>query len=269
MEHINHGDNDQFSLALVSNGSMKEYPDNTLSHFRTHLHHPIELDGNWEVGLSQIMFPPCSYTFPEGAIIMKRRLEGEPLCEYYIDGPLKLKSVQDFFDRFKTGAKIRWTQTGTPDFDIECSIDNEDRVTLSYNGDLLFEDSRLIEMFGFPSHAINTLFQEKMFGLQPYDLLLGAHSYFVYTNIIKSSLLADTKAPILRIVSNTLRQRKKGEFSCASTLNDQKYNPIYYYPLISNNIRDIAIEIRKSDGELVPFMETGITVVYLHFRKIK
>ena len=45
-----------FHAILPSNSSMKTYPDNILNHYVTALSNRIELDGDWEVVLSEMLF---------------------------------------------------------------------------------------------------------------------------------------------------------------------------------------------------------------------
>jgi len=47
----------QFYMILPSNSSMSAFPDNTTACFTTLLPQEINLKGNWEVGLSEILFP--------------------------------------------------------------------------------------------------------------------------------------------------------------------------------------------------------------------
>ena len=44
---------------------MKTYPDSTLNHYVTALSNRIELDGDWEVGLSEILFQRTWYNIQE------------------------------------------------------------------------------------------------------------------------------------------------------------------------------------------------------------
>lgn len=46
-----------FYLSLPSNSSMEFFPDNTLTKFTTKLHTAIDLEGSYEVAVSEIMFP--------------------------------------------------------------------------------------------------------------------------------------------------------------------------------------------------------------------
>ena len=50
-----------FHMILPLNSSMKTYPDNTLNHYVTALSNRIELDGDWEVVLSEILFQRTWY----------------------------------------------------------------------------------------------------------------------------------------------------------------------------------------------------------------
>lgn len=58
----------QFNLTLLSNDSINKYPNNVLSSFTNYIECPLNLYGNWEVGLSEIVlneFTP-SYFYYDG-----------------------------------------------------------------------------------------------------------------------------------------------------------------------------------------------------------
>lgn len=48
---------DNFTIDLVSNGSMDVFPKNALSKFENQIDPALELDGDWEVALTEIYFP--------------------------------------------------------------------------------------------------------------------------------------------------------------------------------------------------------------------
>ena len=50
-----------FYLTLLSNASMKMYPDNTLAHYITDLPRRIDLTGEWECGLAEIQYQHTWY----------------------------------------------------------------------------------------------------------------------------------------------------------------------------------------------------------------
>lgn len=56
---------DQFFLHLPSNSSDDFYPNNTKAEFTTRLLHNVELSGNWECGISEILFDKRWLNVPE------------------------------------------------------------------------------------------------------------------------------------------------------------------------------------------------------------
>jgi len=52
----------RFYVTLPSNSSMNCYPDNSVARFTTKLNGIIELEGDWEVGLTEIPFLPTFKT---------------------------------------------------------------------------------------------------------------------------------------------------------------------------------------------------------------
>jgi len=47
----------RFYVTLHSNSSMDCYPDNSAARFTTKVNGVIELEGDWEMGLTEISFP--------------------------------------------------------------------------------------------------------------------------------------------------------------------------------------------------------------------
>ena len=48
---------DSFTIGLVSNASVGLFPDNTLSSFTNFLPEQVNLEGQWEVAISEISYP--------------------------------------------------------------------------------------------------------------------------------------------------------------------------------------------------------------------
>ena len=60
-----------FYMTLPSNSSTAFYPENTLADFKTKLMTSIELNGDWEVGMSEIMYPRSWFNIPDGGIYIR------------------------------------------------------------------------------------------------------------------------------------------------------------------------------------------------------
>ena len=56
----------EFYVTLLSNSSMQYFPDNKTSNFVTKLPRTLQLDGEWEVGLAEIVYSHAWYNIRKG-----------------------------------------------------------------------------------------------------------------------------------------------------------------------------------------------------------
>ena len=59
---------DSFTIELVSNASGELFPDNTLSSFTNFLPEQVNLEGQWEVAISEKSYPSMYQNITEGKI---------------------------------------------------------------------------------------------------------------------------------------------------------------------------------------------------------
>lgn len=72
-----------FTIDLVSNGSMEIFPENTLSAFQNQIDPPLDLDGDWEVALTEIYFPTkFEYDFKDKQLEVKFHMEYKTARHY-------------------------------------------------------------------------------------------------------------------------------------------------------------------------------------------
>ena len=57
---------ESFTIELVSNASAQLFPDNTLSSFTNFLTEQLNLDGQWEVAISEKSYPSMYQNVTEG-----------------------------------------------------------------------------------------------------------------------------------------------------------------------------------------------------------
>ena len=57
---------DSFTIELISNASGELFPDNTLSSFTNFLPEQVNLEGQWEVAISEISYPSMYQNITEG-----------------------------------------------------------------------------------------------------------------------------------------------------------------------------------------------------------
>jgi hypothetical protein len=89
------------------------------------------------------------------------------------------------------------------------------------------------------------------------DISSGINNLFIYCDVIESTVVGDTIAPLLRIVE------AKGSVGEIIT---RTYDDPRYVPLQKKNFDSIEIDIRDQLGSPIQF-ETGRVIVTLHFRR--
>ena len=57
---------DSFTIELVSNASSELFPENTLSSFTNFFPEQVNLEGQWEVAVSEISYPSMYQNITEG-----------------------------------------------------------------------------------------------------------------------------------------------------------------------------------------------------------
>ena len=94
-----------------------------------------------------------------------------------------------------------------------------------------------------------------------YDIRLdrGIFAFFVYINIVETSLVGEVYVPLLRSVS--IVKRKYGQM-----VHQVIDNPVYI-PLNRKNINSLEVQICDDSGELIPF-KSGKTHMLLEFKKL-
>lgn len=241
-----------FYVTLPSDSSMNYFPENKISHFVTRFPTPLELRGEWEVGLVEFIYPHTWYNvnhtnnfigfdLNDGKIIGRRIPVGfyESVTEI-----LKAITIKDHQN------KIYFTYN---------SITKRVRIRVKNNAKVLLYDG-LAQMLGFDACEIecNPDQSEKTVD-SPYVADPCAHYrvLLVYTDIVQPQIVGDVLAPLLRIVNVS--------GSDGEVISDTFDRP-HYLPVCRKLIDTLEIVIRTHIGELTPF-ERGRSYVKLHFRQ--
>ncbi|GFV34582.1 uncharacterized protein TNCV_1448881 [Trichonephila clavipes] len=226
--------------------------ENKISHFKTQLPSPVCLNGAWEVGLSEIIYPHSW---------------------------LSVNKTNNYF-LYKAGdGNISSTVKRTIDvgcyetmLDIISAVQlvlpkNPNRFTIIYNkatkrvkinavqGSSLHLEN-LGELLGFKRNAI-------IIGNMKSEFVADAWSnfsvFYVYSDLISPQIVGDTQAPLLRIVRT---KGKDGE-----TIS-QYYDRPQYLPLVRHSFQTIQSELRLNSGDFVPFERGQIGSGLTHYKGI-
>ena len=291
---------DEFTVNLISSASMNIFPNNTLTSFRIFFSEALILQGDWRVALTEIIFPAQianvttkditvyttrgyerTNTARESGVISKDRLSrypylGEPVkltTGVYEDVDQLLKEIKDKgnlanfeYEQEKFSGKLelrfgKHVGITFPDLEIP-------RI-LGFNG---IKDTRTggVHLGWKMNKSVDASLDSKK--LQTFtsdyatDLSAGSQLMFVYIDIIGYQVLADTKAPLLRVI-DTNRRLKNGSICAIEPTHRIFFSNLDYKKLFSTTIQSISVQLRTETGKLVPFLGTGKVILSLKFKK--
>ena len=235
---------------------MQYFPDNKTSNFVTKLSRTPQLDGEWEVGLAEIVYPHTWYSIREGKNSVEIYAPGNlylvfKTSEFSIQ-PGYYEKVQDVIDAlYKAGiSNLTDVVLSYDDTSKRVTVKCGRRVVVKLRGDIA-------RIFGFLNDTTIRASDEKGFTLALPET--GNQYFYVYTDIIKSQYHGDVVVPVFRTVT------VKGEHGSYVSKNFER--PHYVH--LNKKIFDtISINIRDEAGDLVAF-EHGKVIITLHFRRSK
>ena len=252
----------RFYVTLPSNSSMDYYPDNTVAKYVTKLPEKIELEGDWEVGMTEISVP----------VEVSNVVGGKCYYEIFVNEVpmhLILLPSHNHSDMEELVETLHLEQMAQ----VPLREDEPLLASFSYNdttGKMTVTMPVVSNMFmairfsrGL-SHLLGMEPRKKYFG----DFT-GEHSVslvggtqvnrmYVYCDLLEHVTVGDTKAPLLRIVDKPKEEQD---------VNVHKvFNPIHYVPLQKKNFDTMEINIMTDAGEPVPFL-FGKSFVVLEFRR--
>ncbi|GFT61113.1 uncharacterized protein TNCV_4558421 [Trichonephila clavipes] len=226
-----------FYVTLPSDSSMHFFPENKISHFKTQLPSPVCLNGEWEVGLSEIIYPHSWLNVNETNNYFLYKA-GDGNISSTVKRTIDVGCYETMLDI------ISAVQLALPQ--------NPNRFTIIYNkatkrvkinavqGSSLHLEN-LGELLGFKRNAI-------IIGNIKSEFVADAWSnfsvFYVYSDLISPQIVGDTQAPLLRIVRT---KGKDGE-----TIS-QYYDRPQYLPLVRHSFQTIQSELRLNSGDFVPF----------------
>ena len=92
---------ESFTIDLVSDASAQLFQDNTLSSFTNFLPEQLNLEGQWEVAISEISYPSKNQTVAEGkSMFFDKKLSKS--SEFYYLEPGLYPSITDIVEAMNT-----------------------------------------------------------------------------------------------------------------------------------------------------------------------
>ena len=252
---MEHTASEGFYVTLPSNASKEIFKSNTSSCYTIDLAKPIELAGEWLVGLCEIIYPRTWYNLPADSSYFE--------LNRVTDEPQPLVSVKfnrgAYYNRPKDLLEYLVPAVKKYDASFDASFNNVTK-RIDFKGDGLYKIKTyppLAYMLGLKVNEWWTL--SKRPSTYPCDLNAGIYNLFVYTDIIQYQAVGDSYSPLLGVVN------VKGDFGDITNI---RYHTLHYMPLSKNYIKNIRIEIKSDRNKPVDFV-FGNTIVKLHFNPVQ
>ena len=252
MEHIA---GEGFYVTLPSNTSQELFKSNTSSCYTVDLAKPIELSGEWVVGLCEFIYPCTWYNLPSHSSYFE--------LNRTTDEPQPLISVKfgrgGYYHRPKELLEQLVPAVKKYDASFEATFNNVTKC-LDVKGDARYKIRvypPLAYMLGIKVNEWWNLSERST--PYPCDLNAGVYNLFLYTDIVQYQAVGDSYSPLLCVVN------VKGDFGDVVSL---RYNTVHYLPVSKNYIKNISIEIKTDRNKFVDFV-FGKTIVKLHFKPVQ
>ena len=261
---------DSFTIELVSNASGELFPDNTLTSFTNFLPELVNLEGQWEIAISEIFYPSMYQNITEGYF----KLFDEKLSKFtstYSIEPGLYNSITDLVEAMNTLFQDNKNHNEAC-ITVKISRRTQKIVIMLANdtSGLAFCSTDLSHIFGNNvENPFGVLMKEKG-PHEPefaYDIV-RVHSLMIYSDLVEYNVVGDTKAPLLRCFPFISKLKGGDIITTGQYVNYQTFSNLQFRPLIKNPYHSIHIDLRDTSGKKVPFVFVGITRLVLMFRKV-
>lgn len=265
----------EFYLTLVSNSSMKYYPDNKTNCFTVHLPQYLTLNGHWSVALAEIHYPFTFFNITDYNNSVFIRYSGDDESTYivkletgcYDNVNDLLKIINKMLEEYTNNKEFITYDHTTKRLKINDILNGSEQLSLESNTiqkpkNKLFSISferRLAMQLGF---APNENILLHILSPHAVNLDLGVpEEFLVYCDIVDSQIIGDTSSKVLRIINTFSGSSTSFAQSC-----HKEFNPPHYIGVNEKKIEKVSIDIRDITGSYLPF-QFGVLTMKLHFKQ--
>ena len=230
------------------------YPANTVAQYTTKLSNMIELEGDWEVGLTELSVPSnvenvvsgrCYYDIYIHDIVRRISLK----AGHY-------RMVEELIFQLHIEQRAQTQLPGTL-VNVEFSYDSK-RIQLEIETQYVVGiefSADLARLLGFNDNV--RYMGDTIVAPRGINLVGDINSLFVYCDLLEPVFVGDTKAPLLRIVDKPRRVGGNAH---------RVMNQVLYVPLQKKCFDTVEINIMTDTGQPVAFLP-GKSFVVLEFRR--
>jgi len=197
----------RFYLTLPSNSSMDYYPQNTVAQYTTKLNSTIELNGEWEVGLTEISVPSNVHNAIAGHCYYNLYIGGQFIRRINVT-PGHYRRMQELLEDLHRSQRAQVPLQSHESLHVKFSFEigfKKVRMVCDESDLRLVHvefNTNLAHLLGYNSNVRYALRHPKVSKFPP-NLAGNIQSVYVYCDLGEHVLVGDTKAPLLRIVNRT------------------------------------------------------------------
>jgi len=240
-----------FYLSLPSNSSMEYFQSNTLTKFTTKLHTPINLEGSYEVAISEMIFPFNWLSSVKGTIEFGELTAGGTKKKLDLS-KRKYQTLRELVHFINTEMRTGFKKTNKS----YCSY-NPSSLRIEFfleKNEFIQLDEDSMDLLGFSFIRYEGIYATSYLK-SPY--LNTVNALYIYSDISEYQYIGDTYAPLLRVVA--VPNVQYNEYV------DVIYDNPHYVPVLRNSIETIELDIRSDTGDQI-LLNAGKGFVKLHFR---
>lgn len=236
---------DHFYLTFSSDG-VNELPER------------IRLSDDYEVGLSEIVYPRTWYNIEEEKYWIGV-VEHADVLRSAVSIKPGLYKDNDVFASSLTQQVTR-AFAGIPNIDVKFTfLKTIDRMRIQIRNSsdyTVVPSEELLEFLGFGPKLIYQKYIDRT-GSKTFDVNRGHNLMFVYCDVASYSIVGDTKTPLLRVVNVS---GKHGEIVRTT------YDRPHYVPIGRREFGSVKISINNEVGRPIS-LRSGQFLTTLHFRR--
>lgn len=252
-----------FYITLISNSSLKYYPEKKANSFTAQLPQYIMLDGEWSVALVEVQYPYTLFNVTQNnnKIMItydeNEQIDLEIIPGYYGDLSELIKAINNKMKTVTSNEYFIEFDTATQRIKVNKRSENYNTISKINLISVQFEN-RLAMQLGFAPDA-NVL----GYRLSPHatNICLGIPELMViYCDIVNGQILGDKFCKMLRLINTSTTKMNVAQFC------HKEFNPPHYIKLQSKKFETVSLDNRDTTGLPMPF-QYGTLTVKLHFRQ--
>ena len=260
---------DSFTIELVFNASGELFPDKAVSSFTNSLPEQINLEGQWEVVISEISHPSMYQNITGGYFKFFDEKLSKSTSTYNLESGL-YTSITDIVEAMDTLIQERNNHNETCiTVKVSCRTQKVGIMLANNGSGLAFGSTDMGHIF---CNKVGNHFGVLMKTKGPHEPHFAydsvrIHSLMIYSDLVECNIVGDTKTPLLRCFPFISNLKGGDIITTGQYMNYQTSTNLQFIPLLKNSFHSIHMDLRDTSGEKKPLVSVGITRLVLMSKK--